>query len=428
MLVLVVALLLIVGMKILTHKNKTRQLTMESRLPSIQKQEEDTEKNVLAKPVRVLLKTDGFLQTTHATVSLRAKSGLLLTAGDRKKETEGGKTVTVKPDDGLFALGSITVTPKKAGEKITVSSLKRGYGKPSYRGKLQLYSTAEGIVIINELDVEEYLYGVVPSEMPSSYEKAALQAQAICARSYAYIKMKTYAYKKYKAHLDDSTSFQVYGNSPEASSSTEAVKSTKGKLLYYGDKVVSTYFYSTSCGNSTSIEAWGAKLTKGNSYLKGVDICDENGEDYERDLPWYRWTATIQSQTLSNLIELNTGTEIGSLTDLRITKTGAGGIALELKATGTLDSVTVKTENKIRKALGGSGYTIKKQDGSEVQSTALLPSAFITITKKDGCYTIQGGGFGHGIGMSQNGANAMAKAGKSEKEILELFYPGTKVK
>ena len=183
MLVLVVALPLIVGMKILTHKNKTRQLTMESRLPSIQKQKEDTENNVLAKPVRVLLKTDGFLQTTHATISLRAKSGLVMTSGDRRKETAGGKTVTVKPDDGLFALGSITVTPKKAGEKITVSSLKRGYGKPSYRGKLQLYSTAEGIVVVNELDVEEYLYAVVPSEMPSSYEQAALRGKSMSPKT-----------------------------------------------------------------------------------------------------------------------------------------------------------------------------------------------------------------------------------------------------
>ena len=86
----------------------------------------------------------------------------------------------------------------------------------------------------------------------------------------------------------------------------------------------------------------------------------------------------------------------------------------------------VETENKIRTALAGD-YDIVKQDGSTRNCGKLLPSAFFTIKKEKGSYCIEGGGFGHGIGMSQTGANEMAKQGKNYREILELFYPGVNV-
>ena len=102
-------------------------------------------------------------------------------------------------------------------------------------------------------------------------------------------------------------------------------------------------------------------------------------------------------------------------------------MALELTAVGTEGTVKVETENKIRTALGGAGYQITKNDGQTVESQRLLPSAFFSITNQDGIYIIEGGGYGHGIGMSQNGANEMAKNGKTYKEILELFYQGVTV-
>lgn len=103
-------------------------------------------------------------------------------------------------------------------------------------------------------------------------------------------------------------------------------------------------------------------------------------------------------------------------------------MALQIVAAGDKGSVTVDTENKIRRALGGNGYMIKRQDGEEVKSSVLLPSAFFTVEKKGTDYIISGGGFGHGIGMSQNGANEMAKEGKTYKEILGLFYQEIEVK
>ena len=422
--IMVLAIFITFFIHTLTSRKQYKQWSMESRLPN-EIMWEESETNPV---IRVVLKTNGFREITHQKLEFTAKGGLVITAGEEKVECKAGEVFRILPDHELFRHGNIRIAVKEAKDKITVRNLKRGYGTPSYRGGFEIFTTAEGMVAVNELLLEEYLYAVVPSEMPASYEPEALCCQAICARSYAYCQMKGYGYPEYKAHVDDSTSYQVYGNSKEQKSTIQAVNDTAGQTLTYQGRVIKTYYYSTSCGNSTSIEAWGTKLTDKNQYLKGVKICGDDGKDYEKKLPWYRWEAVISKQKLSDLIELNTGVEIGTLKDITITKKGVGGVALQLVAKGSKGSVTVETENKIRSALGGSGYQIEKQDGSVIQSTKLLPSAFFTIEKKDGNYIIKGGGYGHGIGMSQNGANEMAKAGKTYEDILQFFYPGTEVK
>ncbi len=397
------------------------QTQLESELPR-------KERENLSEKIRVLIKTNGFSQITHTEVQLQAESGLKITNGENVTECDAGQTITIAPNDERFQTGTIRLENKDSEQKITICSLKRGYGTPSYRGCLELFKTAEGIVIVNELPLEEYLYAVVPSEMPSSYELEALKAQAVCARSYAYNQSRDYAYPEYEAHVDDSTSFQVYGNSQEQESTIRAVDETCGEKIWYHNLVATAYYYSTSCGKSAGITAWGGEVNENNQYLQSVSICDEEGNPYEAALPWYRWTATVSEQTMSDLIELNTKTDIGTLLNLTITKTGEGGIAQEITAVGTTGKVLVETENKIRRALGGSGFTIEKQDGSSVNSSQLLPSAFISIEKKNGNYIIHGGGYGHGIGMSQNGANEMAKQGRDYRQILTTFYTGVTVK
>ena len=383
--------------------------------------------------IRVVIKSNGFSQITHSEVSIKAASGMIVKAktGEVLQEIGANESIILKPDDARFrkdgAIQSILLETTIESDKLIIASLSRGCGTPSYRGKIELFTTAEGIVIVNELPVEEYLYAVVPSEMPASYEEEALKCQAVCARSYAYCQMLSFAYPEYEAHVDDSVSFQVYGNSGEQERTTSAVLGTAGEKLWFQNQVVKTYYYSTSCGKSTSIEAWGTPVTEENRFLQGVAICDENGADYERTYPWYRWRTEIPGKTLENLIELNTGKELGTLQNVSITETGPGGVVLKLVANGSAGSVTVKTENKIRAALGGSGYQIQKNDGTIVNSTKLLPSAFFSIAKIGENYIIEGGGYGHGIGMSQNGAHEMAKSGKTYKEILTFFYPSTKV-
>lgn len=424
---IVLCLLVITGLRAMVVRERTgiEEKSFDVKPKREVKQKE--EKEVENPPIRVVLMTDGFKGIAHPKVSLKAKGGLIISTGEKQEQIKSGEEFKIAPADARFQSGNIVVSAKENGEKITISSMKRGYGAPSYRGELELCTTAEGIVIVNELPLEQYLCGVVPSEMPASYELEALKAQAVCARSYACGQMKAYAYPQYNAHVNDSVSYQVYGNSKETEKTVKAVEETAGEKTWYKGNVVKTYYYSTSCGKTTNVEAWGTRPSEKNGYLKSVEVSDGK-ECYEKNLPWYSWTAKIEQKTLSNLIGLNTGKDIGTVNKVEVTKRGPGGVAVELKVTGSKGKVTVKTENKIRAALGGSGYQIEKQDGSKVAAAKLLPSAFFTVEKKKTTYIIRGGGYGHGIGMSQNGANEMAKKGKTYEEILKLFYPGVAVK
>ncbi len=376
--------------------------------------------------IRVVLKTDGFAETAHPEAGFQSAGGLKIQSGEEVRESAPGEVVTIRPDDAMFGKGTVHIESKEPGDLISVVTLNRGCGVPKYRGKMELFQTAEGIVIVNELSMEQYLYGVVPSEMPASYEPEALKVQAVCARSYAYKQTQGLAYPEYQAHIDDSTAFQVYGNSGEQESTNRAVDETRGQKLWYQDQVITAYYFSTSCGRTTTAEAWGnASPDKG--YLQSAEIKDGE-KDYEAELPWYRWKAVIPTDVLTTLINLNTQTDIGNVTSLEVTKCGPGGVVQQITVTGELGSVTVDTENKIRTALGGSGYTIEKQDGTVIDSMTLLPSAFFTVEYQEGNYVLNGGGFGHGIGMSQNGANEMAKKGKNYLEILTTFYHDVEIR
>lgn len=420
--------LLVVGLfSLMSGIDKTERKKAHPEKQAKEEGQTENARNPASDRIRVVLKTNGFQGIEHKEVRLRAAHGLVLHFGDENKEYGGKEVVQIAPEDAMFQNGSITVEAKQEGEKIEVSSLKRGYGAPSYRGKMELYHSAEGIVVVNELPLEEYLYAVVPSEMPASYELEALKAQAVCARSYAVKQTAEYSYPAYEAHVDDSVSYQVYGNSMEKENTIQAVKETAGQTVWHKGKVATTYYFSTSCGRTTSAEAWGTKPSEANSYLQSVELKGKEGF-YEEKLPWYRWKAVVSEKTLGALISKNTGTDLGALKSVEVTKRGPGDVALQIKATGEKGTATVDTENKIRRALGGKGYSIQKNDGKTIKSSELLPSAFFRITKDGETYKIEGGGYGHGIGMSQNGANAMAKEGKNYKEILQTFYQDIEVK
>lgn len=395
-----------------------KQKEFESIIPK--RQEQETE-------IRVLIKNEGFREITHTEVSVSAEQGLEISCGEFKTKIEGNDVQKIQADHEWFKKGApIRIEAMQNGE-ITVHSLHRGYGEAVYKGIIELYTTAEGVVMINQLPVETYLEHVVPSEMPASYALEALKAQTICARSYAYRQMESMAYPEYKAHVDDSTSYQVYGNSAKSDRTTCAVKETEGEVLEYQGEIIPAYFFSTSCGKTAGIEAWKMKENESFAYLKSVSVCDLKGRDYEKDLPWYRWEAKVSKQQLRDLLEIYAKVELGELEKLEILKTGEGGIVLEVKAVGSKGELVVQTENKIRKALGDSSYQIKRNDGSFVAGSDLLPSAFFTLENDRDNYVIRGGGYGHGIGMSQNGANEMAKAGLSYQEILAFFYNGTEI-
>lgn len=376
--------------------------------------------------IRVLILSTDHTATVHPVINVSAPCGLLISYNNQEEKWESSEQFTIEPDDKRFAHSTIRLQPLNPQEEISVENIERGYGTPTYSGIIELRATAEGIAIINELPVEEYLCKVVPSEMPASYELEALKAQAVCARSYAYRQMQDYSYPEYEAHVDDSTKYQVYNNSKVQDTSTKAVQETACEEVWYKGNVATTYYYSTSCGRTTDLSAWGSEVNEGNAYLQSIKLKDKRG-DYEKELPWYRWEANVSVETLSDLVGLNTGVDVGVIKNIEVTKRGAGDIALQIVVTGDKESVTVDTENKIRTVLGGAGYTIVKNDGTTVNSTSLLPSAFFTIRKDEAQFVIEGGGFGHGIGMSQNAANEMAKAGKNYKEILHTFYQNVSI-
>ena len=420
----VTAMLLTVAV-INKREMKQDQLRETKKQEQSQEQKKAEEKDTGNAVIRVLIRGEGFQEELHEKVGITAPGGLVIEYGGGREELEAQAVFEAAADHPYFASGAIRISPRQPGEKLTVTTLTRGYGVPSYGGIIELVANG-GVAVINEISFEKYLYGVVPSEMPASYEMEALKCQAVCARSYAYHQMQEMAYPQYQAQVDDSTAFQVYGNSEIQPSVIQAVDETAGQKLWYQGQVAAAYYYSTSCGMSTDMTAWGGSAGEETAYLKSISISGEQG-DYEKELPWYRWEAAIPKTVISALISEYAETDIGNLTRLEVTERGAGGVALVLVAEGDRGSAVIETENKIRRALGGSGYEIMKQDGNLTPARDLLPSAFFEIEEQPEQIILHGGGFGHGIGMSQNGANEMAKQGMGYEEILKTFYCGVTI-
>ncbi len=386
----------------------------------------------------------------------------------------------------------LVVTPTARTGKIILQSIHRSQGIPAYRGSLELLWTEEGIVLVNELPLEEYLYSVVPSEMPPSYPREALMAQAICARTYAYTHMQRAGYEALGAHVDDSSSYQVYNNILEQEAATAAVKATYGQLLLREDGVTlaETYYYSTSWGYGSDAHVW--KTSSADSYdyivprhlsreamgrvlageveasagMAGAEdltreevfaaaIRSTDPGDFEAGEGWYRWTYTVKKldpgkvlQQLQNRYEVNdklvltrNGEDYISspveafreIRNLAILTRGAGGVADELLIETDRDTYKVISEHNIRYVLCDGETSVRRQDGSQVAMGTLLPSAFFTIEiAREGeavvGYNLTGGGFGHGVGMSQNGARSMAAEGYGAGDILRFFYEGCSVK
>lgn len=388
--------------------------------------ENEEYKNLGTNPtVRVLIMTDNFKEEEHQQIELKGES-LVVTDREGTVKLKDQVKISLTPHDIIFDEGSVVIENHTDEGGINISSIKRSYGSPSYMGSLEIYSTGEKLVIINELPLEEYLRFVVPSEMPSSFELEALKAQAVCARSYAYSHMQTITYDKYEAHMNDSVSYQVYNNIATNERTDRAIEETWGEKLGMDGKVITTYFFSTSSGNTTDVQAWGTQLSEKNQYLQGIHV-GEGDKDYESHLPWYSWKIELPEKDMEKILLLNIDDEIGTLKNVAVKERGAGEVALELEITGSEKTISVTGENAIRKVLGSDQYQIIKNDGKSSTGTSLLPSAFFTIEKKGDTYYIEGGGLGHGIGMSQHGANEIAKLGKNYQDILNTFYQGVEL-
>ena len=449
--------------------------------------------------IRVLLKASDYNGIYHDSISLTGDSGYIIRYGtyDNMAEEihEAGEELVISSDSTYFQSDRVYIASTILTGKLTLKNVSRSQGTPSYRGALELVKTDNGLIVVNELLLEEYLYSVVPSEMPASYPEEALKAQAVCARTYAYSHMLKAGYPQYGAHVDDSTSYQVYNNILEHEATTKAAKATFGQLLYTeNDILAGTYYYSTSCGLGSDINVWKSGNVEGMDYLKAREISIssmesvlsvENGEedtgdsnligeamkteetfaahiqsvnedDFEKDEGWYRWTYTVSAideeymlaviqkrYDANSKLVLTLGSngaytskpvqDLGDILEISIISRGSGGVADELLIEAENNTIKIISEHNIRYVLNDGISKVLRQDGSNIASANILPSGFFLINpvKEKGIvtgYSLIGGGYGHGVGMSQNGARAMANNGYSAEEILIFFYENCMIK
>ena len=337
-----------------------------------------------------------------------------------------------------------------------------------YSGSFELRHTASGYTLVNVVPLETYLCSVVSSEMPSSFEKEALKAQAVCARSYAYIQMLRGDLAEYGAHVDDSTAYQVYNKTVPQDNVKEAVAETASEILTCQGEPVEAYYFSTSVGFTNTPDAWNVTDFGQYPYLQRVclnidpsdfdlskeqtfrDYLTQVPAGYDSEIRYYRWTAEADfcpvlsriSDILKNRHSISPKNVLyyesdGKETDPFDIQNLTGFGEMTRNRSGYLTSVTltcdngkvkVLTEYNIRLLFGTAVTQIEYKDGGKADTLSMLPSAACVIdSQMDGIYKITGGGFGHGIGMSQNGANGMAKSGFGYQDILTFFYQNTEL-
>lgn len=453
-LVLAVLLLcMIVGNHIFlkeTHKKNeqkeeknTTEIKKEEDYPLEDKKFVDTSDNI-----RVAIHTTNFQSLYHKNITLYCDTPYIVEINGKKQTKKAKEVVKIKKSKH-----TISIYPKEKNGRIYITSIKRSENTPTYRGKMMIYSKEKGLVLVNELSMEQYLYGVIPSEMPVFYGEEALKLQAVCARSYAMKQKETKRYEEFYADVVDSVASQVYQNTKEDGRANQAVRDTKGKILMYKGKIASTYFFSTSCGYTTNnTDVWyNNKSDKSPSYLRGsfqgkekivlnlkkekdFRIFIKDGKYYdtfEKEMSWYRWNVKTNLMTISNQLSISYEKEmkkIGKLTKIEIVERGVGGVAKRCKITGKKGSFTIEKEYAIRSIFAGENVVAKGQNKAEMKVLNLLPSGYFYITQKKDKVMLYGGGFGHGVGMSQTGAKVMAEMGYMWEEMAKHYFKDVDIK
>ena len=425
---------------ILVGSDSQEFVVAKGKICAVIKEREDA-----ADQIRVLILGDGFQSRYHERIEITCPGSVRKVQGDSETMLDPGSVVSVTSGDGTCSAQRLILEPQD-GSELTVTSLNRAQGQPSYAGRLEILDTDDGLVLVNELELEDYLKKVIPSEMPSSYEKEALKAQAVCARTYAFMQRKSNTYSAYGAQIDDSTQFQVYNNVEPDEKTAQAVHETYGKMLYYDGNPITAYYFSTSCGTTTNAAIWDSdpedtpylrclSLKTARSRLSFADeeefasfIKNKDFPAYDASYPLYRWNFKTNGTIIASHVS-----GVGTVTGVSVTERGPGGVAMKLLVKGSDGETIISGQNAIRSALGDSSLTLNRMDGKTSEGWSLLPSGFLTIeetgTDENGMaqFRVYGGGYGHGVGMSQNGAQAMAKAGMGYEGILKYFYDGVTI-
>jgi stage II sporulation protein D len=317
-------------------------------------------------------------------VSLQSVSGLIA-AGEPTRRSSTLLTFSTT------SVGRRPVRFRSAGAVILVNG--RGY-----RGWVEIRKKGNGLLlVINELDIEDYLQGVIGAEIPPDWEYEALKAQAVASRTYAVYQKQTAGNRPY--HILATVDSQVYsGNRGEHPQTIRAVRETRGVVITYRGEIIPA-FYHSSCGGHTenAAELWGID----EPYLKGVDCeCQEISKYglWEKRVPLSQVVSTLRKQ----------GYRLHDVLDMGIGSITPAGRVKEVVVTHSGGKVMVPAEN-LRAAIGNTQ----------------IPSVFFELELSEGEAVFSGRGRGHGVGLCQWGAEEMALRGYDYEAILAHYYPGT---
>jgi len=299
----------------------------------------------------------------------------------------------------------------------------------AYHGKryngdiLLILKPGPGLSVINRLNLEIYLKGVVPSEMPSRNNaySDALKAQAICARTYALGKMndrKMHPFDVYADHRD-----QVYGGlNIETQLASESVRQTRGDVLMYNDSLAAIFYHSTSGGLLESSQNVWTNINK--PYLQSKQ--DAIGNEFASvNSPYFRWADTLNLNQIDEIFitKFNKSYINQTTTDTTILAFEAN--VLERTSGGRVSKMQVTYGDT---TLTLEGYEIR-QFFTSPQGRSLPSTLFSISSQADSLFIVKGGGFGHGVGMCQYGAMNMSQKGFKYYDILvNKYFDGTYLK
>lgn len=309
-----------------------------------------------------------------------------------------GKEITNKKKINVKYIDNKIYIDNDEFEKVDISN--KGImtiGNNKYYGDIYIKQVDSKLQIVNFVDIEKYLLGVVPYEMPSSFPLEALKAQTVIARSYAQTNINR---KKKDFDLYDDTRSQVYSGIPKSrvSNVEKAIKETKGEVITYNGRVIDALFHSYSGGYTAS-----AKEVYGNDieYLKPVE------DKYSKGVPMsvLTWTYLIPKSQFEK--------EIGFIPlDYDIEYTESNRVKY---------IILYNEDRSLEKKYTGAEFR-RKYSTSKIKSTAY------NINIENGDIKVVGSGYGHGVGFSQWSSKTMAEDEKmSYKDIINFFYTGVKI-
>lgn len=314
-----------------------------------------------------------------------------------------GTTVTINAADGGVTLGRHAAPALYFSAQNGVLTLANGQAKRAYRGWLHFSSRDWRLTAVNELPLETYLAGVLPCEMSAAAPEEALKAQAIAARSYTLRKIGRFANEPYD--VDDTVRTQVYkGVEKEHERTTAAVMATVGQVIVFNGRVADAVYGACSGGVTESVA--GAFGGPGEPYLVPVYDVDPNGRPYAAESKHMVWSAEFSFAQLNSAF----GKTVGEVADITVLDRTESGRAGRVRISGANGEIVLRA-NDLRWALGVNS----------------LKSTWFNVWRTPSGFRFDGRGWGHGVGLCQEGAVGRAKAGQNYRQILSAYYPGTQL-